>query len=110
MILGALMLVDSPLPELRVPVMSLLPLIVAMAVFTFLLVRLVVQAQRRKATTGAEGLVGQHGRAATDLEPEGWVEVQGERWRARGEAPVDSGQEVEVVAVDGLRLHVRKGA
>jgi membrane-bound serine protease (ClpP class) len=110
MILGALMLVDSPLPELRVPVMSLLPLIVAMAVFTFLLVRLVVQAQRRKATTGAEGLVGQHGRAATDLEPEGWVEVQGERWRARADAPVGTGQDVEVVSMDGLRLRVRKGA
>jgi membrane-bound serine protease (ClpP class) len=110
MILGALMLVDSPLPELRVPVMSLLPLIVAMAVGTFLLLRLVFEAQRRKASTGVEGMVGMRGRAASDLEPEGWVEVQGERWRARAEAPVASGQDVEVVSVDGLRLRVRKGA
>jgi membrane-bound serine protease (ClpP class) len=110
MILGALMLVDSPLPELRVPVMSLLPLIVAMAVGTFLLLRLVFAAQRRKASTGAEGMVGKLGRAASDLEPEGWVEVQGERWRARADAPVASGQDVEVVSVDGLRLRVRKGA
>jgi len=110
MILGALMLVDSPLPELRVPVMSVLPLIAAMAVGTFLLLRLVFEAQRRKASTGAEGMVGQHGRAATDLQPEGWVEVQGERWRARAEAPVGSGQDVEVVSVDGLILRVRKGA
>jgi membrane-bound serine protease (ClpP class) len=110
MILGALMLVDSPLPELRVPVVSLLPVMVVLAVGMVLLLRLVVLAQRRKASTGVEGMVGLRGRAATDLGPEGWVEVQGERWRARGEAPVDSGQEVEVVAVDGLRLHVRKGA
>jgi len=110
MILGALMLVDSPLPELRVPVMSVLPLIVAMAVGTFLLLRLVFEAQRRKASTGAEGMVGQHGRAATDLQPEGWVEVQGERWRARADAPVGFGQDVEVVSVDGLILRVRKGA
>ena len=83
MILGAMMLVDSPLPELRVDPWSLAPFILAFAAFTIALVRLVLQAQRRRAQTGVEGLLGQRGLAEGDLDPEGWVIVQGERWRAR---------------------------
>jgi len=110
MILGAMMLVNSPLPEMRVDPWKLLPVIVFFAAFVIALVRLVVQAQRRRAQTGAEGLVGKPGEAETDLDPEGWVLVQGERWRARSEEPLRRGERVEVVSMEGLLLRVRKGA
>jgi membrane-bound serine protease (ClpP class) len=110
MILGAMMLVDSELPELRIDPLSLLPVIVAFAGFTIVLVRLVLQAQRRRAQTGAEWLLAQHGLAASPLDPEGWVVVRGERWRARAAEPVREGEDVVVEAVEGLRLRVRKGA
>lgn len=110
MILGAMMLVDSELPELRVDPWTLLPVILVFAAFTIALVRLVLQAQRRRAQTGREGLIAQRGRAETALSPEGWVVVQGERWRARAAEPVAAGEAVEVVAVEGLLLRVRKGA
>jgi membrane-bound serine protease (ClpP class) len=110
MILGAMMLVDSSLPELRVNVWKLVPVILAFAAFVVALVRLVVQAQRRRAQTGAEGLAGKAGAAETDLDPEGWVIVQGERWRARAGDRVSRGETVEVLSVEGLLLRVRKGA
>jgi membrane-bound serine protease (ClpP class) len=110
MILGAMMLVDSSLPELRVNVWKLVPVILAFAAFVTALVRLVIQAQRRRPRTGAEGLVAQRGEAATDLDPEGWVIVQGERWRAWAGERIVSGETVEVSSVEGLRLRVRKGA
>jgi len=110
MILGAMMLVDSSVPELRVNVWKLVPVILAFAAFVVALVRLVVQAQRRRPQTGAEGLAGKPGEAETDLDPEGWVLVQGERWRARSEERVGQGEKVEVVSMEGLRLRVRKGA
>ena len=110
MILGAMMLVDSPLPELRVNVWKLVPVILAFAAFAIALVRLVLQAQRRRPQTGTEGLVGPAGEAETDLDPEGWVVVQGERWRAVAGDRVARGEKVEVLSVDGLRLRVRKGA
>jgi membrane-bound serine protease (ClpP class) len=110
MILGAMMLVDAPVPEMRVPLRTLVPGAVAMAAFTVALVRLVIRAQRMRATTGPEGMVGQAGLAETALEPEGWVVVQGERWRARAEEAVKAGEAVKVVAMEGLRLRVRKGA
>ena len=113
MILGAMMLVDSPVPALRVDVWRLLPVIVAFAVFVLAIVRLVVQSQRRRPATGAEGLVGAPGRAlgALDGSGEGWVLVQGERWKAGAGEPVAAGEPVVVVAVqDGLVLRVKKGA
>jgi membrane-bound serine protease (ClpP class) len=81
-----------------------------MALGTILLVRLAVQAQRRSPVTGEAGLVGQHGVADTPLAPEGWVRVMGERWRGVAEGPVDLGDSVTVISVEGLTLRVRKGA
>lgn len=110
MILGAMMLVDSPLPELQVDPWRLAPAILTFAVFTLALVRLVVQAQRRRAMTGAEGLVGLLGEALSDVSPEGWVLVQGERWRAQAADRIAAGEKIEVVSMEGLILRVRKGA
>ena len=109
MVLGAMMLVDAP-PELRISFWTLLPAVAAMAAWTLIVVKLVVDAQRRRATTGRSGMLGQLGIAQTDFgaEVEGWVQVQGERWRAEADAPVATGERVEVVHVEGLRLKVRK--
>jgi membrane-bound serine protease (ClpP class) len=110
MVLGAMMLVDSSLPELRVNVWTLLPAILLIAAATTLLVRMVIQAQKRRPVTGVEGLVGLTATADSDLEPEGWVIVQGERWTAVAGERVARGETVQVVSVEGLRLRVRKGA
>ncbi len=110
MVLGAMMLVDSSVPALRVDVWQLLPVIVVFAAFTIALVRLVVQAQRRRARTGEEGLVGSRGRTETALAPEGWVTVQGERWRASAEQAIGPGERILVVSMDGLVLRVQKEA
>lgn len=109
-ILGALMLVDSPLPALQVGWATLLPGALLLAVATIVLVRMVVQAQRRRPATGEAGLIGRHATALEALAPEGWVAIQGERWRARADAPVAAGEVVTVTGLQGLTLQVRKGA
>ena len=109
MILGAMMLVDSPLPELRVSALTVAPVVLVFAGFMSAMVRLVLQAQRSSARTGREALVAQRGLAASELAPEGWVIVQGERWRARATDRLASGDAVVVESVDGLVLQVRKG-
>lgn len=110
MILGAMMLVDAPIPEMRVSLTTLVPAALVVAGATLLLVRLVVQAQRRRATTGQAGMLGMVGRAETELQPEGWVTVAGERWRAVADEAVATGEKVTITAVEGLTLRVRKGA
>jgi membrane-bound serine protease (ClpP class) len=110
MILGAMMLIDAPIPEMRLAWSTLLPAAVIMAAWTVVLVRLVVQSQRRSATTGAAGMIGQRGVAESAIGPAaGWVRVQGERWHAIGEGePVAAGDPITVTSVDGLTLRVRK--
>jgi membrane-bound serine protease (ClpP class) len=109
MILGAMMLVEAPIPEMRISMQTLVPSVLVMAAGTIALVRMVVRAQMLKATTGEAGMIGQAGVAATDLAPEGWVYVQGERWKAVAEAPIGAGEKVRVASVEGLTLRVRKG-
>ncbi len=48
------------------------------------------------------------GRAETALAPEGSVFVRGEHWTALADEPIAAGERVEIVAVDGLRLRVRR--
>jgi membrane-bound serine protease (ClpP class) len=110
MILGAFMLIDSPFREMRVPLRTLIPAALLMGGGTIALVSLVIRARRRRPVTGDMALMGQLGVADTDLAPEGWVRVFGERWRALADGPVSSGEKVTVTAVDGLTLKVRKGA
>jgi membrane-bound serine protease (ClpP class) len=107
-ILGAMMLVDAPEAEMRVSLGTLLPAAGVVAVGTMLLVRLVLQAQRRPPLTGASAMVGEKGWTETPLEPQGWVRIHGERWRAVADSPVPAGQTVTVAAVEGLTLRVRK--
>jgi membrane-bound serine protease (ClpP class) len=108
MILGGSMLVEGDIPELRVGLELLVPMALAAGLWAALLVRLVLASRRRAPTTGSEGLVGAPGRVETDLAPEGWVFVAGERWRAVAPEPLAAGTAVVVTAVQGLKLHVRK--
>jgi len=108
MILGAMMLVDAPIAEMRLRLVILLPTALVMAVGTILLVRMVVEAQRLRPTTGSAGMVGQAGVADTEIAPEGWVKVQGELWRAVSAEPVRAGQPITVSSVEGLTLRIRR--
>jgi membrane-bound serine protease (ClpP class) len=110
--LGGLMLFDSPLPALRVS----LPLVGGVTLFSGLVVaalmRLAWRAQHDRVRTGREGLIGEVGRARTELGPPGpsrpgQVDVHGEIWNAVSPAPVAAGTPVEVTAVAGLLVEVR---
>jgi membrane-bound serine protease (ClpP class) len=52
-------------------------------------------------------MVGLIGIARTALAPDGQLAVRGELWEAVSEQPVSAGEQVEVTAMDGLRLHVK---
>ncbi len=106
--LGSLMLMESPAKYMRLSLQVVLPIVVVSSGFFLFALTQVIRAQRRKPTTGREGLMGAMGFALTDLKPEGMVEVMGELWRAVSEEPVGAGEAVEVIGVEGLTLKVRK--
>jgi membrane-bound serine protease (ClpP class) len=109
LVLGGLMLIgdEAPdIPEFRVDPLVIVPIAVTVGLLVAVLLFLAVSAQRRRVTTGSEGLVGKIGRAVSDLNPSGRVFVFGEHWDARSKVPVDEGSEVRVVAVRDLLLEV----
>jgi membrane-bound ClpP family serine protease len=55
-------------------------------------------------------MVGRNGFALTRLDPDGYVQVQGERWQAgvyKERTFIEPGEKICVEAVDGLKLTVR---
>ncbi|MEY3034373.1 MAG: hypothetical protein RLZ86_995 [Actinomycetota bacterium] len=59
-------------------------------------------------TIGRERLIGQLGRAVTDIAPDGSLQIEGARWKARTNraTPVKAGESARVVAIDGVTLEV----
>ena len=105
-VLGSLMLIDSPFPALRVSLSVILPsAVVAGAVIIFLLTR-VLRSHRMRPATGEEGIIGEIGEAAADLDPRGKVFVHGEYWDARAAAPIKAGSAVRIVKIVGRQLEV----
>jgi membrane-bound serine protease (ClpP class) len=88
-------------------------LLIALGVFAVGLVialaTTVMKVRNRAAPMGTKALQGKIAVARTTLAPEGYVFVQGERWRAameQGSAQV--GDRVRIVGADGFRLRVTK--
>ncbi|HVL65939.1 MAG TPA: nodulation protein NfeD [Vicinamibacterales bacterium] len=107
---GSLMLIDSPLPELQIGMGLIGGITLSFSAILLFLVRLGVQAQRQRSVTGHEGMIDKVGRALTPIDPGGVGRVQthGEIWSATAAEPIAAGDPVRVVAVDGLRLTVRR--
>jgi membrane-bound serine protease (ClpP class) len=59
-------------------------------------------------TAGMDEMIGLIGRSASPIGPTGKVFVRGEYWNVVSDEPIEEGQSVEVVSVDGLTLLVRK--
>jgi membrane-bound serine protease (ClpP class) len=108
MILGSLILFESPTAHLRVSWSVMLVTVAATGLFFLVVVAKAVSAHRRHPTTGSEGLPGLVGRAETGLTPDGQVFVRGEYWDAWSEEPIEAGSRVRVVAVEDMRLKVEK--
>jgi membrane-bound serine protease (ClpP class) len=86
----------------------LVPAVSGVAVFGGLAIFAIGRTFLRKQTAGVSELIGMVGRADTRLAPEGRVFVRGEYWTARSAEEIPVGAAVEVTAVQGMRLRVRR--
>jgi membrane-bound serine protease (ClpP class) len=107
MIIGSIMLFESPLPFFRLSLKVILPSAFLTTLFFGLSIFLVVKAHRRKPVTGMEGIIGLEGEARTDIHMDGEVFVHGEIWKARSDMPIKAGEKIIVEQADNLTLKVR---
>ncbi len=104
--LGGLLLVDSPIPEMRVHLLTALAISIPFGLITAFLMTIALRARRNKVVTGAQGLLGETAVAQSALSPQGKVFVHGELWDAIASSPLPAGQLVVVRRIDGLTLQV----
>lgn len=113
MLLGALMLVRSPMTGAGVSLGVALGTTLPFAALTVVLMRLVLRSRAWKPQTGIEELMQEIGEvaepiggAAADRDGRGMVFVHGELWRAAAATAIPRGTRVRIVRAEGLTLHV----
>jgi membrane-bound serine protease (ClpP class) len=114
LVLGSLLFFNSgsggPYSEPRVNPLIVYAMGGVVGLIGLSLVSFIVRAQRLPVTTGVESMIGSRVTALTELDPEGRVSYGGENWAAVLDPPAisaDAGAILQIVSVEGLRLHVR---
>jgi membrane-bound serine protease (ClpP class) len=106
MIIGAMLLVDGPIPEMRINWKTAVGVALPFGVITVFLTTIAMRARAAKVVTGEQGMIGMIGVARSALTPQGKVFVNGELWNAVALAPVQSGEAIRVRSVHGLTVEV----
>jgi len=104
--LGGLLLVDSPIPEMRVHLFTALAVSIPLGFITAFLMSIALKARQNKLVSGAQGVIGETGIVRAALSPRGKIFVHGEIWDAVSFSDVPVGQTVVVRRIDGLLLQV----
>jgi len=110
LLFGSLMLFDSPLPELRIGLRLILPMVVTLSAIMLFLVSLGVRAQKQPSVTGESGMLHAPGEALTAIVAGGVgrVATHGEIWSATAAEAIEAGDPVVVVGLAGLVLTVKR--
>ncbi|MEE9613456.1 MAG: nodulation protein NfeD [Thermodesulfobacteriota bacterium] len=107
LLLGSLMLFDSPLPFMRLSLSVLLPTVLIVSAFCIGAMMLAIRIYRRTPVSGMEGFVGREGEATSDVGPEGGkVYLSGEYWNATSDEAIKEGDKIKVVEIKGLNIKV----
>jgi membrane-bound serine protease (ClpP class) len=109
--LGSIMLIrtSSILEFVEISWSVILASVIFTTFFFVVIIGLGVKAQRRKPTTGVEGLIGEIGDVVETLKPEGIVRVSGELWNAESlSGTIEKGGRIRVVKINGLKLLVEQ--
>jgi len=108
MVLGSLMLFESPEPYLRISWSVILVTVLSVAGFFGVVVTKALAVHRLRPVTGVEGLIGAEGKAESGINTAGKVFIRGEHWDAESDEPIEAGSRVRVEAVNGLKLKVKR--
>ncbi len=108
LVLGSLMLFESPEPALRLSLQVMIPAVIVVSLFFVGVIYLAVKAQMRKPHTGGEGMIGMAGEAVTEVEKSGKIFVNGEYWNAFSKEPIARGKKVRIVSISGLLAEVEE--
>ena len=106
--LGALMLFNHAGPGFRLSLAYIIPATFLTAAFFIFVVGAGLRAQFKTVQSGKETMLGKTVNALSRIDAtSGKVFIEGEYWNAVSETPVEVGQSVEVIGIEGLTLKVK---
>jgi membrane-bound serine protease (ClpP class) len=105
-VIGALLLIDTDLPGLGIPLYVIVSVGVVAALLLGATASVALRSRRRRPVSGVETLVGSMAEMLGDAPREGWANVGGETWRVVSDTPLARFQKVRVVARRGAVLEV----
>ncbi len=105
-VVGSIMLMDTDVPGFGISWQLIGGVALAAAALLLLVMAMLTRSQRGAVITGQEEMVSSRAQVVDWQGGAGRVRVHGEVWRARGPAELAPGQEVRVIAIDGLTLEV----
>ncbi|MCX6004339.1 MAG: nodulation protein NfeD [Chloroflexi bacterium] len=109
LVIGSLILFSESEASMQIDTGLIAVVAIFFACFVAFLVWATVRGQRRKVTTGREGMIGQSATVKTALEPKGMVLVEGELWTAKLDSgSAQPGEEVVIQKIDNLKLFVTR--
>jgi len=109
LVLGGLLLTSDNPPEFQVSRWLVFSMAAALTTFVIVIVGNAMRIRRMAPLVGIETMVGKLGVARSDLDPTGFVYVNGEYWSAEAEREsVREGDRVIILAVHGLKVLVRR--
>lgn len=107
--IAVLILWILPIFNIDLPLWATIIILAAFAVFSYITYRLGHPTILLEGVTSPESIVGSEGIVQQDLEPEGYVQVRGELWKASSTGSgLKKGEEVIITGIDGLKLTVTR--
>lgn len=110
LLIGSIILISPDSPYGDISLSIIIPTVLLSALFFLAVAYFGLKAQRQKAQTGEESMIGKTAIAQTDIEADkgGYILIDGELWKAVSDEKIEKGQKVEVIQAEGLTLKVKK--
>jgi membrane-bound serine protease (ClpP class) len=105
-VIGSVMLLDNEVPGFDIAWQMIAGMAFAGSLLLLGIVTFAVRSRRRPVVSGHEGLLLERAEAVEAFDGRGLVRVQGVLWNAVTPVPVQAGQRLRIVRVDGLTLQV----
>ena len=105
-VIGSIILIDTDVPGFGIDISVIATFAVASVILLVFVVGLAIKARKRPVVSGAEELIGSEALVIEDFEQQGRVNIHSENWNAHCDSPLQKGQHVKVIGINGLTLHV----
>lgn len=105
-VIGSVILFDTEGSEIQVAIPIIIAVTVLSSAFFLIVLRMIFAAHRKPVVSGAEEMLGSIGQVLEDIEETGLIHIHGETWQVQSKLPLRRGDQVKVIAIDGLILNV----